>query len=137
MTCPARLSVLLAIVLHGYTPAGTQQPAPGAPCVPAFGAATLGAPGAGAGEDASDPQRGVAMTPGTPARPGTYFGNHYLIVGGNFAWKAGPHSTAAEMCATTTLWVVKSKPGDSVLRYGACQVLGGVSVPAYKIVLAP
>jgi hypothetical protein len=135
MTCPARLSILLAIALHGYSPAGVPQPAPGAPCVPAFRAATLGAPGAG--EGGSDPRRGMAMTPGTPARPGTYFGNHYLLVGGNSAWKAGPHSTAAEMCATTTLWVVKSKPGDSVLRYGACQAFGGLSVPTYKIVLAP
>jgi hypothetical protein len=137
MTCPARPSILLAIAIYGYTAAGAQQPAPGAPCVPAFRATTLGAPGSGAGGGGSDSQHGIAMTPGTPARPGTYFGSHYLQMGGNFAWKAGPHSTAAEMCATTTQWIVKGKPGDTISQYGVCQAPGGVGVKAYKIVLVP
>lgn len=127
---PARFSIALAIAVQCCTPAGAQQAAPAAPCAMAFRAATLWTPG-------SESQHGVAMVTGTPTRPGTYYGHNYMQTGRILKWTAGPHSTAGELCAMTHQWIIQSKPGDGILRYGGCQTLTGVAVQGFKFVLVP
>jgi hypothetical protein len=137
MTYSARLTIVLAIVLHCcYTPVGAQQSAKAAPCVIALRAVTLWAPRSSDGERGPEARPGVAMTT-TPARPGTYYGHNYLQMGGKLVWTAGPHSTVGEICAMTNQWIIQAKPGDGISRYGACTTPGGAGVPSYKFVLVP